>query len=102
MAHLSKLEIRGMLLDGRRRQLTFRGREVLFTRQEWSLLSILVSHPDCFLAAREILRLGWQAGDHAAEELRTYASRLRRKLGPLDLPCRLESRHGQGYALIFD
>jgi DNA-binding response OmpR family regulator len=98
----SRLEIRGMVLDGKRRRLTFSGRGITLTRQEWDLLSILVSHPDRFLGAREILRLGWRAGDHGSEQLRTYVHRLRQKFEPLDLPCRLASQHGQGYCLSFE
>ena len=97
----SRVEVRGMVLDGRRRKLTFGDGQVGFTRQEWDLLSILVSHPDRFLGAREILRLGWRAGDHGPEQLRTYVHRLRQKLEPLGLPCHLLSQHGQGYCLSF-
>jgi len=97
----SHVEIQGIVLDGRKRVLTFAGREAAFTRQEWDLLSILVSHPDCFLASREILRLGWRVGGHGPEQLRTYVHRLRDKLEPLNLPCRLLSQHGQGYSLDF-
>ena len=50
----------------------------------------------------EIIRLGWRAGEHAAEQLRTYVHRLRHKLEPLDLPCQLLSQHGQGYCLTFN
>jgi DNA-binding response OmpR family regulator len=98
----SRVEVRGMVLDGKRRNLTFAGQEVTFTRQEWDLLSILVSHPNRFLGAREILRLGWRAGEHGSEQLRTYVHRLRQKLDPLELPCHLMSQHGQGYCLIFN
>jgi DNA-binding response OmpR family regulator len=98
----ARTEVRGMMLDSGRRKLVFSGSEVSFTRQEWDLLSILVSHPDRFLGAREILRLGWSAGDHAAEQLRTYVHRLRQKLEPMDLPCQLLSQHGHGYCLRFD
>jgi DNA-binding response OmpR family regulator len=97
----SRLEIRGMVLDGGRRRLTYAGSEASFTRQEWDLLSILIGHPDRFLGAQEIIRLGWRAGEHAAEQLRTYVHRLRNKLEPLDLPCHLLSQHGQGYCLTF-
>jgi DNA-binding response OmpR family regulator len=97
----SRVEIRGIVLNGRRRTLSFDGQDVSFTRQEWDLLSILVSHPDRFLGSREILRLGWQVGAHGPEQLRTYVRRLRDKFEPLNLPCRLLSQHGQGYALVF-
>jgi hypothetical protein len=46
----SRLEIRGMVLDGGRRTLSFSGSEVFFTRQEWDLpyfqLSGAVASPD--------------------------------------------------------
>jgi DNA-binding response OmpR family regulator len=101
VSQILRTEIRGMALDGARRRLSFGGAEVFFTRQEWELFSVLLSHPDRFLSAQEILGLGWSAGEHAAEQLRTYVHRLRQKLGPLALPCRLLSQHGQGYCLLF-
>jgi DNA-binding response OmpR family regulator len=101
MRLIPRLEVRGIVLDGRKRKLAFAGSEVFFTRQEWDLLSILISHPERFLAAQEILVLGWHAGEHAAEQLRTYVHRLRQKLEPLNLPCQLLSQHGQGYCLTF-
>jgi DNA-binding response OmpR family regulator len=97
----TRIEIRGMVLEGKTRRLSAGGHEVAFTRQEWDLLSILASHPNRYLGAREILRLGWRAGDHEAEQLRTYVRRLRQKLDPLKLPCRLLSEHGHGYCLAF-
>ena len=98
---VARLQVRGMVFDGGRRTVQFGGSEVFFTRQEWDLLSILISHPERYLAAQEILLLGWHAGEHAAEQLRTYVHRLRQKLEPLNLPCQLLSRHGQGYCLTF-
>ena len=97
----SRLEMRGMVLDGKTRRVSCRGRVVAFTRQEWDLLSILVNYPNRYLGAREILRLGWRAGDHEAEQLRTYVRRLRQKLEPLEAPCQLLSEHGLGYCLAF-
>ena len=76
----SRLAIRGMVLDGGRRNLSFSGSEVFFTHQEWDLLSILISHPERFLAAQDILQLGWRAGEHAAEQLRKCVHRLRASL----------------------
>jgi len=98
----TRVEVRGMVLDGKTRRLLVGADVVTFTRQEWELLSILFSHPNRFLGAREILRLGWRAGDHGSEQLRTYVHRLRLKLEPVNVPCRLLSQHGQGYCLDFD
>jgi DNA-binding response OmpR family regulator len=95
------VEIRGMALDGNARTLTFNGADATFTRQEWSLLSILMDHPNRYLTAREILHLGWHAGDYGPQEVRMYMRRVRKKIEPLELPCGLLSRHGYGYCLTF-
>jgi DNA-binding response OmpR family regulator len=97
-----RMEVRGMVLDSEGRQLSMRGRHVELTRQEWDLLLILVSHPNRFLRAREIIRLGWRTGQYGPEQVRIYVRRLRRKLEPMALPCSIVSRHGQGYSLAFE
>ena len=103
MMHLaSRVEIKGMTFDGEGRTLQFNGEQVSFTVQEWDLLAVFLSHPNRFLSAREIIRLGWRAGEHEAEQLRIYVRRLRLKLEPLDVACRLVSQHNRGYCLIVD
>ncbi len=102
MAISTRVDVRGMILDGGTRTLSMGLRQTTFTRQEWDLLSILLAHPDRFLGAREIVRLGWRAGEHGPEQVRTYVSRLRQKMDPMELPCRLTSQHGQGYRLEFN
>ena len=95
----SHVETHGMVLDGDQRSLTFANRHADFTRREWELLLILFGHANRYLGAHDILSLGWQTGEHGPEQVRIYVRRLRRKLEPMDLPCRLVSRHGQGYSL---
>jgi two-component system KDP operon response regulator KdpE len=99
---LPHIEIRGMVLDGMTKKLRVGEAELALTRQEWRLLYILASHPNRYLGAREILRLGWQAGEHGSDQLRTYVHRVREKIAPMQLPCRLISQHGSGYCLMFD
>jgi len=103
MMHLaSRVEIKGMTFDGEGRTLHVNGQQVSFTVQEWDLLAVFLSHPNRFLSAREIIRLGWRAGEHEAEQLRIYVRRLRLKLEPLDVGCRLVSQHNRGYCLMVD
>lgn len=104
MMHLaSRVEIKGIIFDSAGRTLQFDGKHVVtFTTQEWDLLAVFLSHPNRFLTAREIIRLGWRAGVHEVEQLRTYVRRLRQKLEPLDVPFRLVSHHNRGYCLIVD
>jgi DNA-binding response OmpR family regulator len=103
MMHLaSRVEIKGMTFDATDRTLRLAGAQVSFTTQEWDLLAVFLSHPNRFLSAREIVRLGWRAGAHELEQIRTYVRRLRQKLEPLDIPFRLVSQHSRGYCLIVD
>ena len=103
MLHLaSRVEVKGMTFDAGERTLRFGAMEVLFTIQEWDLLAVFLSNPNRFLSAREIIRLGWRAGDHQVEQIRTYVRRLRHKLEPLGIPCRLVSQHSRGYCLIVE
>jgi two-component system, OmpR family, response regulator ResD len=103
MMHLaSRVEIKGMTFDGEGRTLHVNGQQVSFTVQEWDLLAVFLSHPNRFLSAREIIRLGWRAGEHEAEQLRIYVRRLRLKLEPLEVACRLVTQHNRGYCLVVD
>ena len=103
MMHLaSRVEIKGMTFDGAERSLQFDGAQISFTAQEWDLLAVFLSHPNRFLSAPEVIRLGWRAGAHEVEQLRTYVRRLRLKLEPLGIPFRLVSQHNRGYCLIVD
>jgi DNA-binding response OmpR family regulator len=103
MMHLaSRVEIKGIVFDAAARSLQRDGAQVSFTAQEWDLLAVFLSHPNRFMTAREIIRLGWRAGAHEAEQLRTYVRRLRQKLEPLDVPLRLVSHQNRGYCLVVD
>jgi DNA-binding response OmpR family regulator len=103
MMHLaSRVEIKGIIFDAAGRSLQCDGTNVSFTTQEWDLLAVFLSHPNRFMTAREIIRLGWRAGDHEIEQLRTYVRRLRQKLEPLNVPLRLVSHQNHGYCLVVD
>ena len=103
MMHLaSRVEIKGIVFDAAGRSLQCDGVLVTFTTQEWDLLAVFLSHPNRFMTAREIIRLGWRAGAHEVEQLRTYVRRLRQKLEPLDVPLRLVSHQNRGYCLVVD
>lgn len=73
-----------------------------FTIREWDPLAVLLSHPNRFTTARETIRLGWHAGTHEVEPLRTYVRRLRQKLEPLNVPLRVTSHHNRGHCLVVD
>ena len=103
MMHLvSTVEIRGMILDAGRRELRLDDQRVIFTKQEWELLAILLTHPNRFLTMADIFHLGWHAGRYADDQVRAYVHRLRQKLDPLGAPCQLISQQGRGYCLVIE
>jgi DNA-binding response OmpR family regulator len=103
MMHLaSRVEIKGIVFDAAGRSLQCDRTLVTFTTQEWELLAVFLSHPNRFMTAREIIRLGWRAGAHEVEQLRTYVRRLRQKLEPLNVPLRLVTHQNRGYCLVVD
>jgi hypothetical protein len=96
----SALHLEPAVLDGSLETAGAAGHRLLRHPAGRLVTSIL---PQCLtLTAREIIRLGWRAGEHEAEQLRIYVRRLRLKLEPLDLACRLVSQHNRGYCLIVD
>jgi DNA-binding response OmpR family regulator len=97
----ARLEVRGLVMDGSHRTLACAGRVTTLTGQEWDLMMILLAHPNRYLSAHDILRLGWRSGDYGPESVRIYVHRLRKKFEPMKLPCELLSQHGQGYCLQF-
>lgn len=91
----------GLEIDAATSQVRYRGRAVVVTRREQQLLRFLLERPATFFPARVLLARAWHASYLSEEQLRTYVSRLRRKLAWLEVPCELVTRRQQGYALLF-
>jgi DNA-binding response OmpR family regulator len=93
------IRLRGVTLDGRRQLVSYRGEQAALTTRETELLAYLMRHPDQYFTAEQLVRRAWQAAKLSPEELRIYVHRLRRKLAPLGLPCKLIGRQWLGYRL---
>jgi PAS domain S-box-containing protein len=91
----------GLEIDVARGEVRYRGRAVIMTRREHQLLRFLVERPGTFFPASALLVRAWHASYLSEEQVRTYISRLRRKLALLEVPCELVTRRQQGYALLF-
>jgi len=91
----------GVEIDVSGGEVRYRGRAVSMTRREQQLLRFLMERPATFFPARALLARAWHASYLSEEQVRTYISRLRRKLAWLEVPCELVTRRQQGYALLF-
>jgi DNA-binding CsgD family transcriptional regulator len=94
-------ELAGIDLDPGARTIVFQGTVVDLTPREMQLLEILLRNPNRYISSVEILDRAWHDTDLAPEQVRSYVTRLRRKLGEAGVPCRLETRPRRGYRLVF-
>ena len=94
-------ELAGIDLDPAARTIVFQGTAVDLTPREMQLLEILLRNPNRYISSVEILDRAWHDTNLAPEQVRSYVTRLRRKLGEAGVPCRLETRPRRGYRLVF-
>lgn len=89
-------------VDGDSRTICFGGRTLDLTVRELQLMQLLLRNPHRYVAASTVLEQAWQDPTLAPEQVRSYVTRLRRKLAAAGIPCRLETRLRRGYRLVFD
>ncbi len=94
------LVLGGIHLDPATRKLSYAGRSASLTTREAELASFLLAHTGQFFSAETLVSSAWGDPELTPEQVRIYVLRLRRKLLPLDLPARLLTSRGRGYALI--
>ena len=94
-------DLAGIDLDAGTRTIVFQGAAVDLTQRELQLLEILLRNPNRYIPSAEILSKAWHDGSLAPEQVRSYVTRLRRKLAEAQIPCRLETRPRRGYRLVF-
>jgi DNA-binding response OmpR family regulator len=71
------------------------------TAREAQLLTFLLHRPDRYFAPSALAAQAWHDPRLAAEQVRSYVVRLRRRLAEARLGCRIDSRRGLGYMLTF-
>ena len=100
--HRTNYQYRGLTVDLETGIVLKHGQVVTLTPMEWYVLAVLVRNAGRVLTQRQILQGAW--GPDYGEELdyvRTYISRLRRKLEPNPSdPLYIISERGIGYRLL--
>ena len=89
-------------LDPDGRTVTYRGHVVDLTQRELQLMDLLLKTPNRYVPAQQVLAAAWGDPGLAPEQVRSYITRLRRKLSDAAIPCRVETRPRRGYRLVFD
>jgi two-component system, OmpR family, response regulator len=92
----TRLEVGALTLDLATHRASLKGRSVLLSAREASLLAAFTAHPRRVLSRGELLRLVWEIDfDPGTNIVDVYVAALRRKLGP-DV---IETVRGRGYRL---
>jgi len=97
----TRIELGGLVFDAERRVALGDQTEVRFTKREWEVLSFFLASPNQYFPAEEILAQTWGT-NASAEQLRTYITRMRHKLSPLQAWCKLVTEKGRGYCLVLE
>ena len=94
-------ELQGIDLEHETRTLHHGGQETRLTRREYQLLEFLLRYPGRAFTSSQLLLEAWHRADLSPEQIRLYISQLRRKMGPIGIPCEVISQPRRGYSLLF-
>jgi two-component system OmpR family response regulator len=90
----------GLRLDPSRHAVSAGARAETLTPTEFRLLAVLVAAPGVVVRRHELVAAAWPHGAIVNDNtLDAYLGRLRRKLRSLEVPQRIETVRGVGYAL---
>ena len=96
-----QLELEEIAIDSATRTVTYRDSSVTLTRREFQILAMLMTRPEKYFSAQQLLVEAWHDDRLPEESLRTYISKVRKKLKELDAGAQVVNKSGRGYALIF-
>jgi DNA-binding response OmpR family regulator len=100
-ANATSLEVGGISLDFRTREVNRGGHPVKLTAREFELLAYLLRHPDQVLSRAQILNAVWgYEYDPGTNVLDVYIGYLRKKLTELDGQAPIQTVRSAGYRLV--
>ena len=96
-----QLELEELTIDPKARTVTYRDNSIMLTKREFQLLAVLMSRPDKYFSAEQLLVEAWHDGRLPEESMRTYISRVRKKLKELGNGAEVVNKSRKGYTLTF-
>jgi DNA-binding response OmpR family regulator len=97
-----QLGLEDLTVDPATRTVTYHETTITLTRREFQLLAVLMSRPDNYFSTEQLLVEAWHDGRLPEESMRTYISRLRKKLKELGNGADVVNKSRKGYALVFE
>lgn len=97
----TELRLSGVSLDTRTLRVTWLGKEIKLTKQEYQLLELLMRHKNEVFTHDALVQRAWSSLSEASPDtVRTHMARLRKKFEDGPMPCPLRTVHGQGYVFV--
>jgi DNA-binding winged helix-turn-helix (wHTH) protein len=96
-----QLELEEIAIDTKTRTVTYRDNSITLTRREFQILAMLIGRPEKYFTAEQLLVEAWHDDRLPEESLRTYISRVRKKLAELNAGAQVVNKSRKGYAFIF-
>jgi DNA-binding winged helix-turn-helix (wHTH) protein len=96
-----QLELEEITIDAKTRTVTYRDNSITLTRREFQILAMLIGRPEKYFTAEQLLVEAWHDDQLPEESLRTYISRVRKKLVELNAGAQVVNKSRKGYAFIF-
>jgi DNA-binding winged helix-turn-helix (wHTH) protein len=96
-----QLEVEEIAIDTKTRTVTYRDNSITLTRREFQILAMLIARPEKYFTAEQLLVEAWHDDRLPEESLRTYISRVRKKLAELNAGAQVVNKSRKGYAFIF-
>jgi DNA-binding response OmpR family regulator len=97
-----QLELEDLVIDADSRTINYQDKAITLTKREFQLLAVLMSRPDKYFSAGTLLVEAWHDSRLPEESMRTYISRVRKKLKTLGNGAEVVNKSRKGYALVFD
>ena len=97
-----QLELEDLVIDPESRTITYHDNSITLTKREFQLLAVLMGRPDKYFSAEALLVEAWHDGRLPEESMRTYISRVRKKLKTLGNGAEVVNKSRKGYAMVFD
>jgi DNA-binding response OmpR family regulator len=97
-----QMELEDLVIDVDTRTITYQDNSITLTKREFQLLSVLLGRPDKYFSAEALLVEAWHDDRLPEESMRTYISRVRKKLKMLGNGAEVVNKSRKGYALVFD
>lgn len=98
----SELQVAGVSLDTKSLKVTWHGKEMQLTRQEYQLLELLMRNKNEVFSHEALVERAWSSfSESSPDTVRTHMSRLRKKFEEIsDEPCPIKTVYGKGYMFV--